>query len=265
METDSLTHIVARAGDRFVGIPSEFVRKIVRTPPVIAIPSAPRHVRGMVRLGDRVMPLVDLRRHLALPTRLEEARDFAKILDAREQDHRRWLEELEMSVREYRPFTLQRDPTKCAFGRWYLATTPEHATLTFTSLWRAIDEPHRRIHAIADAVAEVVGQSDFKAARAIIERGKTRQLAALIDLFGQMRVVLRDESRELCLVFCRSSEWLALSIDEVVSIEALDERSTEPMPPWMANLGGKLFSHLTRRRNGDVVTVVEVGRLFETN
>jgi hypothetical protein len=41
-------------------------------------------------------------------------------LDDMEQQHKDWLDDLETSIKENISFTKALDPTKCAFGIWYM-------------------------------------------------------------------------------------------------------------------------------------------------
>lgn len=45
------------------------VQEIVRLPPMTHVPRAPAHVAGMSNLRGRVLPIIDARRRMGLPTR----------------------------------------------------------------------------------------------------------------------------------------------------------------------------------------------------
>jgi purine-binding chemotaxis protein CheW len=54
-------------GDSF-GLPVNRVQEIIRLPAVTPVPRMPAHVRGVVNLRGRVIPVVELRLRLGLPT-----------------------------------------------------------------------------------------------------------------------------------------------------------------------------------------------------
>lgn len=119
---------------------------MLSTPEVRSVPQAAAAVRGLILLRNTTLPLVDLRTLFGLPTMASEAQAFVSMFEQREEDHRRWLNELESSVRENRPFTLTTDPYACAFGRWY--DTFKTSNLLLEAVLNRFDGPHKRIHAL---------------------------------------------------------------------------------------------------------------------
>lgn len=60
------------AGETY-GIPITLVHEIIRSCEVTALPCTAEHVRGLINLRGKVVPVIDLRRRLGLPT-TEETR-----------------------------------------------------------------------------------------------------------------------------------------------------------------------------------------------
>lgn len=59
--------VVFELGDEKYGIAISTVREIIRMPTVTQMPGAPEHVRGVINLRGRVIPVVDLRTRFRLP------------------------------------------------------------------------------------------------------------------------------------------------------------------------------------------------------
>src|SRR5690606_10089031 len=59
--------VVFELGDEKYGIAISTVREIIRMPTVTQVPGAPEHVRGVINLRGRVIPVVDLRTRFRLP------------------------------------------------------------------------------------------------------------------------------------------------------------------------------------------------------
>lgn len=186
---------------------------------------------------------------------VDELERLIALFDAREQDHRNWIHELEASIVERRPFTLTTDPTMCAFGRWHASLKSDNIVLQ-THL-RRIDGPHREVHNRgAEALAlEKAGNYEGAAAIAkdIREHSLQRTLAAMEDA----KAGLRDAHREIAIVVQGPAGRLAVVVDAVEAVEALRERddaddqqavlsSTEPEPTSI------------RRRMKDDSLVIEV-------
>lgn len=56
------------AGERF-GVEARHVETLLRSQPVTRVPRAPSAVRGLVNVGGRIVPAIDLRACLGLPER----------------------------------------------------------------------------------------------------------------------------------------------------------------------------------------------------
>jgi DNA-binding transcriptional MocR family regulator len=87
-------------------IPLEAVQEMVSMPPVTAVPRVPPYVRGVINLRGSVVPLIDLRVMLGVQSLQDQFAGIDALLAARLEGHKRWIGELEVSVKESRPFKL---------------------------------------------------------------------------------------------------------------------------------------------------------------
>jgi purine-binding chemotaxis protein CheW len=62
-------------GDESYGIPVLKVREIIRLCPVTAVANMPEHVKGVINLRGKVIPLVDLRAKFRLPISADNERN----------------------------------------------------------------------------------------------------------------------------------------------------------------------------------------------
>ena len=103
-KTDQLWTVVILQ-DKLFALPVEDVETMVTLPPVSAVPNMPEHVRGVINLRGKVMPVVDLRKRLGMPTLQMETDSLVDMLSQREKEHLNWIEELQASITESRKFT----------------------------------------------------------------------------------------------------------------------------------------------------------------
>ncbi|MBI5140902.1 MAG: CZB domain-containing protein [Nitrospirae bacterium] len=130
-------------------------------------------------------------------------------------DHLKWAENLAVgTLLMGHEFKGQTDPTKCKFGEWYYGYTPPDAV---RDAYRAIDEPHKRLHATAGKIMAAVSAGNHDLAKKIYQDETTPALedtqAALIRMrlefkdkvVGKMSAELaadqRDMGRDLMYVF----------------------------------------------------------------
>jgi len=254
-------HLIVTLNEQSVAIPTRHVREILRTPTVVPMPGAPPHVRGVIDVRGDVLQVIDLRVRLGMPHLSKEIDDLVEILHAREEDHRNWIRELEASVKEHRPFTLARDPHQCKFGKWYDTYQPTNQELA--SIWSGFDQPHKRIHAIADVVTEHVRLGEFDQALAIIEQTRTTALAVLVREFAAATKAVVRSNREVVVILERDAEALAITVDSADVVETIRESDIMELPDLLDREGAAVISHTAHReQNDDLLLVLDTTRLF---
>jgi len=229
-------------------VSAEYVQEITRTPHWHKVPNVPRDIRGVINLRGKVLPLVDLRLRLGLSSALEEVEAMIAMLTAREQDHVLWLTELLGAVNDGRPFTLARDPTHCAFGKWYYSYKPED--IGFASVMCRLELPHRRIHTVADAVLKRAEQGEHDQARAMIHRVEQGDLRTVVNLFEEARTAFRESQKEVAIVLTDGRKHLSLTVDKVVSVEPLAEDTIADAPAGMGGVESDIIRKVAHRAGG---------------
>ena len=249
-----LPFVIFRVKECLYAMPSEYVREILLMPTVTGIPNLPPEIRGVINLRGSVIHLADLRIKLGLCSSQVELDEFLQLLRDREQDHVNWLTELEASVREGRPFRLARDPHKCKFGLWYDQFKTESSLLR-TALQR-MDQPHKAVHATADAALEKAGRGDFKGALELISARRNDELARLLALFAESRRIITESRREVAVVLGFGTKRMAVSVDSVEAVERIPEENIEPLPSVVAGSNGKLELLVAKRIKTNQTTLL---------
>jgi chemotaxis signal transduction protein len=229
------------------------VLEMVQMPPVTRVPTTPDYVRGATNLRGRVLPVVDLRSRLGLPTADAEVAEFVALLEAREQDHVRWLDELAACVEEGREFKLATDPHQCAFGKWYDGFRTDNRRLAFQL--GQFDRPHRAIHAVAGEVLGLAMAGQQDRAERLLEDTRNGVLARLRTLFAEAREAVR-ETREVALVLRRSTDTIALAVDAVESVGPLDHETVAEAVPGAESIDTELIGGIARRRGQEDMILV---------
>ncbi|MEZ6017109.1 MAG: chemotaxis protein CheW [Planctomycetota bacterium] len=231
--TASERHVMIRLGERSFGIPVDIVAEMVQIGRLTTMPQTSPHLRGVMLVRGESVAVHDLRALLGMQPLPLEVADLKASMRAREQDHRNWIEELERSAIEGRPFTLAIDPHKCAFGRWY-DTFQSRNTLLQGHL-RRFNEPHQRVHAVAAEVDQLVRAGNLDHALARIEATRARELGEMILLFEQLQVLLDAASTEIAVILLSpSGERIAYTVDLVESVQDLHAASESEV----ASIGG---------------------------
>jgi chemotaxis signal transduction protein len=259
-----LPWVITKLGSTLFGLNCSAVREMVMMPEVCAVPGVPDYLAGVINLRGRVTPLVDLRKRLGMRSTGEEIEDLCKLLEQRAQDHQRWLNELEASVNERRAFTLARDPHKCAFGKWYDTYTTDN--LLVAGFLKKFDAPHKRIHAMADEVDELIKSGRSEEAAELIEKGKNGNLAVIVKLFSELQQTIRDNRRDIAVVLNGTAGAFALMVDSVASVERLAEVDTEELAAAGVKVPDNLVHSVAKRAKGEgMVLVLDTDSVLDPN
>jgi chemotaxis signal transduction protein len=255
-------YIVFSLNKKRMAISSENIQSMVITPEASFVPHTPDYVRGVVNLRGSVIPLIDLRMRLGMPSFLEEIKDFCSLMDQREQDHKNWLIELEASIKENRDFALATDPHKCAFGKWYDNYEPE--SYAVSSLLMEFDAPHQRIHGIAEKVISLEKEGKLDAACKVIEECHDNELAEMIKLFASVKKAYRAKSNEVSIVVESDTGNLAITVDDVESIEHFTDDNMEDTPDGIKENDDTGFVKKIAKRKIDkaVILILDMEEIY---
>ncbi len=228
------TRVVFSLRGRQFGVSAENVLEMTILNECTRIPNKPESVRGVINLRGRVMPVFDTRLLMGITSAQKETEELIAMLKQREEDHRRWVKELEDAIREEREFKLTTDPTKCAFGKWYYSFKTDNSALKF--LLEKFDRPHRDIHAQCVEVLGLAAKGLRNEARERIRIVRETTLSSLFLLFEELYQAVREHSREIGIVMTAGGEKAIFAVDSVEAVETLQESSAEAFAETMAGL-----------------------------
>ncbi len=211
--------VVVRVRGQEFAFQAAQVQEILRMPATTAIPLGRPQDRGVINLRGRILPLIDMRKLFGWKTIPEELDDFYALMNQREEDHRKWLTELERSAVEGTEFRLATDPHKCAFGRWYYSY--QSGSPWITALLGMFEAPHARIHGIASSIGELTRAGKKEEACLLIERSRNAELQQMISLFKQLKDLMRETVKELAMVIVGPRRTFAVAIDHAVAVETI--------------------------------------------
>jgi purine-binding chemotaxis protein CheW len=196
------------------------IKEIITKPKINKAPNLPDYYLGMTKLRNDILPLISLRKRLGYKLLEAENDELIEMLHLREKEHIDWLNELESSVRENRDFRLQKDPTKCNFGRWYYSYRSDSFGI-FSHL-KKFEEPHKKIHQIANKALDVIKVEGQAAALKIINSARDAELKEIITLFENLYQTIREEQRETAIIFMDKDNkqygFVVDKIDRIIEI-----------------------------------------------
>ncbi|WP_221795880.1 CZB domain-containing protein [Oceanobacter mangrovi] len=232
--------------DNQYAVPLSSVRYIAadKSLPVTPVVQNGRKTINTVQFENRVCRLFDMQELLGQASKRDEICQLLQLLHDRERDHLNWLRALENSLRHDTAFTLTRDPCACQFGLWYANFKPADPTLA--QLMAKFDQPHRRIHALADELLALSQQDQTDKALAELDYHQRTTLKRLQELFSDARELISGGVRPTVIMLQQASDTVAgLKVDTIGEVfdsspAQRDQSSDSYMPifasGWLKNV-----------------------------
>ncbi|MCF8034509.1 MAG: chemotaxis protein CheW [Desulfarculaceae bacterium] len=260
---EQLPWVILRLGRHRLALSARHVREMAAMPPITEVPGDSPLLRGMIDLRGELLPLMDLRRMLGLPSLEQQLGQVEAMLEQVEGEHRTWLADLCAAVAQGRPFTRAMSPEECSFGRWYAGFSTDDPHLV--PHIAALDSPHRQVHAAAGEVASLLDAGLAQQAGELLERQQGGVLARLLRQLDSVRSALAQSRKEIAVVVDSPEDaGLALAVDEVVAVEEIISGAASLEQADLGPLNRRLLAGVGQRlTGGDMVFLLEMPHLLE--
>lgn len=229
--------IVFKIKNGYYAINSKNVASIMKVPEYQTIPNAPAHIMGMFIYRGNTVTMADMRTVFKLPSLKQEFEDFKAMLETRKNDHIKWAEALEHSLKTGEPFALATDPHQCAFGKWYDNYKPENNIISFHM--KKISEPHEKLHKSAIKAHELQLIGDEQGVKQILQEVKDVLVPTVLKLLDDaIKLFSTEVYHEMVLIFGSDSDkQTGIVVDEVFSVESLEQISNRSQISYFQRTG----------------------------
>jgi len=252
--------IVFKSKGILFSVPSTYAQAIIQLPEVTELPNSSETIRGIIRHRDEIYNLIDFRKAISYRSIKDEMDEFCTMIDQRETDHIKWLDELEASIVENRSFELTTDPHKCAFGKWYDTYTSDNFIIS--DILQEFDQPHKTIHGIAQEIENLKKDSNFDLAHDVIKTTRHKELSRMKELFTKIKEAVKNNMLERVILFNRNKNKFAIAVDQIESVEDLTKIDTKDVGEEFLTLEGKNFiTGLGEDKNKNLIITVNEGFL----
>lgn len=250
-------YLVIQIGDTHYAIKLEPIREIVIIPKITVVPDSPDFVRGVIKLRNNIISLVDTRKRLGFNSLEELDKEMISMLKEREQDHINWVQTLSSSIERDIEFSLTTDPHTCAFGKWYDNYRTDNIGLSV--YLKQFDLPHKRIHALANKSINERKNNGVESAKKMIDEARATDLKLMLELFDGAQNAIRESHRELAIVIEGKNGLIAISADNVSNIFTFEETQLQQTDMKHKNK----FIEGSVNHNGDVYLLLDLENLVE--
>lgn len=249
--------LVIQIGDTHYAIKLEPIREIVIIPKITPVPESPDFVRGVIKLRNSIITLIDTRKRLGFASLEEMDKALIEMLKEREQEHLTWVQTLASSIEKDTDFNLTTDPHACAFGKWYDNYKTDNIGLSV--YLKQFDIPHKKIHSLAVRALNERKNNGIEAARKMIDETRDTDLKVMLTLFDGVKDAIRESHRELAIVVETSEGLIAISADNVSNIFTFDDSQLQQTD--MKNKNKFIMGSVNQ--NGDVFLLLDLEALVK--
>jgi len=188
---------------------------------VVPMPSSQLYVKGIVKIHDKLITVVDLRELLNMSSLESDYLSFKNMLDLRKKDHINWVNTLCECVRNKESFTLTTDPHKCALGKWLDNFKSESESINFHL--SKLSVPHSQLHRDAIKIFGFQKEAGEKSERLIkreLNYLQNELMPSILNLIDETKNVFLSEFKSLllCLDY-EGNKSLGVLVDEVLGVE----------------------------------------------
>lgn len=218
-QDDNISTFTFYVSDSLFAIEIEYVLSVKEDINKIqAVPVGSKGVQGVYKYQDTIVPVYDFSALLNLTSGQQKMQDLIDNLQAREQDHVDWLNALEASIKNDVAFTKALDPHQCAFGKWYDSFVTRDETLS--EILSQFDEPHQRIHSLANTLLNLKGQGHIEKALEQLKIERHTTLSRLRNLFASARNQVQSVMRPVILFITRdgAKPVFGMIVDEINNV-----------------------------------------------
>jgi len=206
-----------KLGAHSFGLPLERVRYVASMPPKFKCNG--NDAQDYFDFQGSPLAYVSLWDELGLKSKYLEYEELLAMLPLRLQDHISWMDALESSILSEVPFTKARDPHLCAFGKWYYGYKAQDPRLGM--LLREFEEPHSKIHALADQLLTLTEAGKADEAKRLFDKAKEVTLPVLLKLFADTENRLHEMQKKIVVILTDGNDNWALGADDVSGIVAV--------------------------------------------
>lgn len=251
VDEHELPDIIFKIQDDLYAVSSKYVVYISVLSDVTPTSGDDPRYRGTVIFNGKSVHVFDLRNLFGIHNFEEE---LNALVQGRIADHVNWVNKLEESVNENKPFELTTNPHACAFGKWYDNFKTDD---TYLAMYlKGINEPHTAIHETGKRVKKLMAEGKQEEAKAEVEEMKRTHFAKTKSLLEGMVQVYKNGVREMLIMMKVDGRLKGIVVDRIVGIKKLEDLT--PLPENLPRGRSDYIECLAKDKVGDMSDVIRI-------
>ncbi|QTA88031.1 chemotaxis protein CheW [Desulfonema magnum] len=227
------------------------VSEIINITEITAVPNVPSYVRGLFTIRNHLLPIIDLRELLGLPSLISERHD---AIDRAVKRHGEWAENLKHVVEAGAHFTGNMNPKETVFGIWL--ETYKTSSIEIEAIIKRLKKNRWELYNSGAEVLELRKTSKPEAMAFFSER-ISPQLKIVTDIMAELKSALEGHILEDQRALMVESDSMTIGylvdwVDEVlrIPISVIDET------PVVASSGRKEVKAVAKLNKGERLIMI---------
>lgn len=138
----------------------------------------------VITFQNKSVQLYDFNKLIGTVSHQQLISSMLKELESMSGHHKKWLDDIETTLKENTPFTQNLDADKCIFGLWYNNFKTEDEELL--DILKRLDQPHKTLHQTAKKILSTY-QSEPEQSLAMLAQLRQNVLPEILSLTQLMR------------------------------------------------------------------------------
>jgi chemotaxis signal transduction protein len=215
-QSTSLEVITFMSGETTYAIPVDQVRYIEQDKRKTTKIDSNQGGREVTSYQNKPVPIYDFSTLIGQQSEYQENIATIELLNQRQKEHEDWISDLEQCLSNQTEFTRPRSAHLCAFGQWYDTYKPSDKILS--AILKDFEAPHRKIHALADTLLNMVKNDQREEAISRIEIEKKTTLRKLSELFRIATDRLESITRPILVYLDHGERPIAIRLNAISDI-----------------------------------------------
>lgn len=230
---------------------------------VTRVPKSPRYVDGVINHRGSIIPVVDTRVLLGLPSSADQGRDLISALNRWDQDFRAWIDAIEPAVRASDEIPAAPNP-----ARWIKDTLADPKRLLVLTRYEpnaaAALETIRTLAAeIGRAGGELTATASEDKDAAIARAGTLRDgpVAELHAVFKRLIKAAQGGMRSMLVITELGDRKAAFVVDAVHTVKDCAQNDIDPLPDSAS--GTDFLRGLVHQPDGNYILICDLEKMYE--
>ncbi len=238
------------AGDEY-GFDIAKVREILRLSDITSVPNVPSYVKGLFTIRNHLLPILDLREMLGLPTLIS---DRHEVIDKAVKEHSEWVENLQHVLNAGTHFTGILNAKETSFGIWL--ESYKTSSIELEAIVKRLKKARANLYGAGSRVLDMRTEDKISAISLFNEKIPPI-LSIILDILSQFkdsvsRHILEDQRALVVESDTMTIGYLVDWVDEVIRVphSVIDET------PFIASSDRKELKAVAKLEKGDRLIMI---------